>query len=98
MAAPLTNNMLSVWDVPVYAVMDEATLGTFVGHLFFEPQAGYYKPINGVVSWPGSVLRPATLADFDKYRVRPPKDFTDAGNAAVFPETIGIYKTNPRVS
>ena len=70
---------MAALDKPAYAVLNEHTLGyvtdaqpNWFGVLASKPQRGGYDPKNGPVSIAnGAGLRPATLADFEFYRVCP---------------------------
>lgn len=73
-----------------YVVKDEHTLGYMIGNtgnmgvLAGSVVRGGHNWINGSVSVFGSVIRDATLADFEAYRVCPPPEIrAEAG------ETLG---------
>lgn len=75
---------------PIYVVKDEHTLG----YLYTPPNWSLplmgvlasdmhgHNPINGDVSAFGANLRPATLEDFERFRVVTPPDFSPADCAA----------------
>jgi len=77
-------------DNPAYVVKNENTLGymittTSMGVLHASILRG--APFGSGMSGPQHVqfakLRPATVADFKAYRVKPPRDFNDESNAAL---------------